>query len=188
MENNSYSFKQAFNEVSASSAGGAPFLISYGATFLITAILSLFLPRPTAALVAMFQGGAALPLAFWLERKMSTMRMSRANPLNPLSAQMAMSQALSLPVLIIVYTLNPGAIPVTLAGIGGMHFLPYTWLHRTRIYTILALTIALGTFVLQIILGAQAFSVNLFFIALVYMGTVPLVYRHAKRVVTAAPA
>ncbi len=63
--------RQAFTEVSASSAGGAPFLISYGATFFITAILSFVLPRPTTALIAMFQGGVALPIAFWLEGALS---------------------------------------------------------------------------------------------------------------------
>ena len=33
------------------------FLIAYGGTFLITAIRRFFLPRPTTALIAMFQGG-----------------------------------------------------------------------------------------------------------------------------------
>src|SRR5512135_559893 len=116
MDNPPDSFKPAFHEVSASSAGGAPFLIAYGITFLITAALSLFLPRPTAAIIAMFQGGVALPAAFWLERKMGSRRMSSHNPLKPLSAQMAMSQALGLPLLILVYSLNPGGIPLALAS------------------------------------------------------------------------
>jgi hypothetical protein len=134
MVNTSSDLKQAFTEVSASSAGGAPFLISYGATFLITAVLSFFLPVNVVAIIAMFQGGVALPLAFWLERKMGSRRMAAGNPLRPLSAQMAMSQALGLPLLILVYSLNPLGIPVALASLGGVHFLPYAWLHRTRIY------------------------------------------------------
>ena len=67
MTNTSNDLQQALTEVSASSAGGAPFLIAYGTTFLITAILSFFIPRQAAALIAMFQGGLALPAAFWLE-------------------------------------------------------------------------------------------------------------------------
>lgn len=43
--------------------GGAPFLIAYGATFMITAVLSFFIPRPAAAMIAMFQGGNAVPIA-----------------------------------------------------------------------------------------------------------------------------
>jgi hypothetical protein len=175
--------KQAFNEVSASSAGGAPFLIAYGTTFLITAVLSFFLPRQTIALIAMFQGGVALPAAFWLERRMGSQRMSPDNPLRSLSAQMAMSQALGLPLLILVYSLNPGGIPLALASLGGVHFLPYSWLHRTRIYALFAVAVSIGAFLIQIILGTSAFSFVLVYIAVVYWVTTPLVYRHAARLV-----
>lgn len=176
-------FHHAFTEVSASSAGGAPFLIAYGLTFLITGLLSFFLDRSIVALIAMFQGSASLPLAFWLERRMGSARMSSDNPLRVLSGQMAVSQALAIPALIVTYSLNPGAVPVVLAGIGGMHFLPYAWLHRTRLYAILAGAIALGAFALQVILGSDAFSVILLFIAALYWIAAPLVYRHAKQVV-----
>ena len=74
--NQKMNFAQAFHEVSAGSMGGAPFLIAYGATFIITGILSYVLPAETAALIAMFQGGAALPAALWLERKMGRGRMA----------------------------------------------------------------------------------------------------------------
>jgi hypothetical protein len=86
---------QAFAEVSRSSAGDAPFLMAYGSTFLITGILSYLLPTETVALMAMFQGGAALPVAFWLERRIGQGRMAPNNPLRALSVQLAMSQAFS---------------------------------------------------------------------------------------------
>ena len=47
MTHSTNDLNQAFDEVSASSMGGAPFLIAYGATFMITAVLSFFCPgRP----------------------------------------------------------------------------------------------------------------------------------------------
>ena len=98
-------------------ASGAPFLIAYGTTFLATAILSFFIPQQTAAMIAMFQGGLALPVAFWLERRMGSGRMAPDNPLRSLSVQMAMSQALGLPILILVYSLNPRGIPLALASL-----------------------------------------------------------------------
>ncbi len=179
--NSSYDLKRAFIEVSASSAGGAPFLISYGATFLVTAILSFFIPQPTTALIAMFQGGVALPLAFWLERKMGSGRMAADNPLRSLSVLMAMSQALGLPLLILVYSLDPRGIPLALAALGGVHFLPYAWLHRTRIYAAFACAVAIGAFVIQLGLGSTAFSVILLYVALVYALATPFVYRKAAR-------
>jgi hypothetical protein len=183
MNNSSNDLTKAFNEVSASSMGGAPFLISYGATFLITAILSFFIPRATAALIALFQGGIALPIAFWLEQKMGIKRMTPDNPLRSLSVQMAMSQALGLPVLILVYSLNPLGIPLALASLGGIHFLPYAWLHRTRIYIYFAIAVSMGAFVIQLWLAKNAFSYILLFIAVAYWITMPFIYTHAKKLI-----
>ena len=179
---NSNDLRRAFDEVSASSAGGAPFLIAYGATFFVTAFLSFVLSRSTTALIVMFQGGLALPIAFWLERKMSAKRMSADNPLRPLSVQLAMSQALGLPLLILVYTLNPVGIPLSMASLGGVHFLPYAWLHRTRIYVAFAVAVSIGAFAMQLLFKAEAFRYILFYLPVVYWITAPLVYRHARKI------
>ena len=184
--NQKMNFAQAFHEVSAGSMGGTPFLICYGATFIITGILSYVLPAETAALIAMFQGGAALPAALWLERKMGRGRMAADNPLRSLSVQLAMSQALALPALIVAYNLNPRSIPVILAGLGGVHFLPYAWLHRTKLYAILAVAVSLGAFGLQLLLGPTAFHVNLLYVGVVYWLAAPAVYRHAAGLVAAS--
>jgi hypothetical protein len=101
MENPNNDLKLAFTEVSASSAGGSPFLISYGATFFIIGLLSFFISEQSTALLAMFQGGVALPVAFWLERRMGTGRMAADNPLRSLSTLLAFSQVLALPALIV---------------------------------------------------------------------------------------
>lgn len=180
-------FAAALDEVSASSAGGSPFLFAYGTTFLATGILSFFLPRPTVALIAMFQGALALPVALWMERRMGWVRMAADNPLKPLSAQLAMSQTFGLPALIVVYSLNPGAIPVTLASFAGMHFIAYTWLHRTRIYGVLGGVLSIGAFVMQIVLGTKAFSVILLFVGVSYLFAAPLLRRHAARLVPPSP-
>ena len=181
MKQNNMNLTQAFTEVSASSAGGAPFLIAYGTTFILAGILSYLLPAETAALVAMFQGGVALPVAFWLERRMGWGQMSLENPLRALSRLLAFSQALALPALIVAFNLNPRSIPVILAGLGGVHFLPYAWLHRTRLYVALGIAVSLGAFALQLVLGATAFHINLLYVGIVYWVATPAVYRHAAQ-------
>ncbi len=173
--------RRAFNEVSASSAGGAPFLIAYGGTFLVTGFLALFMPTDTVAMLAMFQGGVALPAALWLERKLGTGPLSPDNPLKPLAGLMAMSQSLGLPLLILVYSLEPRGIPLALAALGGVHFLPYAWLQRTRIYTGLAFALAVGSFALQLSLGPAAFAYILLYVAFAYGVSAPWLYRHAAR-------
>jgi hypothetical protein len=181
-----YDFDRALNEVSASSAGGAPFLICYGATFILVGVLSMYLPRETPALLVMFQGGVALPLALWLEKRMGTTRMSAENPLKSLSALIAISQALAIPFLIVIYNINPGQIPVVMAGLGGVHFLQYAWLHRTKVYTALAVIVAVGAFALVLGLQTSAYSVILFFVGTAYWIAAPLVYRQAKQLAAAA--
>ena len=182
MKNTFDDFTSARDEVSLNSAGGAPFLFSYGTTFIITGILGFFLPRETSALIAMFQGAVALPVAFWLERRLVTQPMSVENPLRELSAQLAISQAFALPFLIVVYNINPGQIPVVMAGLGGVHFLPYAWLHRTRIYLYLAAIVSVGAFALVLGLQTTAYAYILLFVGIIYWIGVPFVYRHAKRV------
>jgi hypothetical protein len=173
----------ARDDVSASSAGGAPFLIAYGATIFVTAILSFFIAVETAALIAMFQGTVALPLAFWLERRLGSKTMEADNPLRSLSVQIAMTQVVALPAVIIAYSLNPAMVPAVLAAIGGGHFLPYAWLHRTPIYFILGVALSIGAFVLQVLLRSAAFPYILFYMSAAYWITAPLVYKHATKLV-----
>lgn len=178
-------FKAALDDVTASSAGGAPFLIGYGTTFLVSAILAFFLPRETAALVVMFQGALALPAAFWLERRMGSKRMEADNPLKELSGYIAMSQGLALPALIVVYSANPGAIPVVMAGLGGVHFLPYVWLQRSKAYLSLGLTLSLGSFALQVLLGGGAFTYILLLVSVSYWVAAFKIYQDAKKLLAA---
>lgn len=180
IDNNDLSL--ALQDVSLSSAGGAPFLMAYGLTLCITAVLYFFLPLETVALMAMFQGVVALPLAFWLERRLGVKPMAANNPLRPLSIQMAMSQVVALPAVIIAFNLNAITVPVVLAAVGGGHFLPYAWLHRTKLYLILGTAVSLGAFGLQITLRSDAFPYVLFYMSFVYWLLAPLVYRHARQI------
>jgi hypothetical protein len=168
-------------DVSASSAGGAPFLISFGVTLAACAVVSFFVDRRTAALLVMFQGGIALPAAFLLERAMSRKAMAADNPLRTLSIQMAMSQVVALPVVIAMYSLNPGGVPLAMASVGGGHFLPYAWLQRTRAYVILGVAVSVGALVIQRALGPEAFPWILFYMTACYAIAAPVVYRRSKR-------
>jgi hypothetical protein len=168
-------------EVSASSAGGAPFLMCFGATLLACSAASFFIDRQTAALLVLFQGGVALPAAFWLERKMGWSRMAADNPLKPLSIQLAMSQIVALPVVLLVYTMNPAGVPLAMAAVAGGHFLPYAWLQRTPVYVVLAVVVSLGALVVQLTLKSDAFPYVLLLMTASYWAASPLVYSNARR-------
>lgn len=181
-------FTAALDEVSASSAGGAPFLIAFALTLAASGVAGLLLPLKVAAVVVLFQGNLALPLAFVLERRMAARSMAADHPLRPLSVQMAMSQIVALPVVLLIYFLEPAYVPAAMAAIGGGHFLPYAWLHRTRIYAVLGVAVSLGAFALAAWLGRGSFAPVLFYLSACYAVAAPLLIRHARRVVAGTAA
>ena len=64
---------------------------------------------------------------------------------------------MALPAVIIVYALNPLYVPAAFAAVGGGHFLPYAWLHRTSVYIYLGVAVSLGSFAMMAVWGAAAF-------------------------------
>jgi hypothetical protein len=174
----------AREEVTASSAGGAPFLIAFGSTLLITGLLGLVLTTKAAAVVLLFQGNVALPLAFWLERRLARRRLSADNPLRSLSIQLANSQIVALPAVIMTFSFAPWAVPAAFAAIGGGHFLPYMWLQRTRIYLVLGIVVSLGSWLLTVMLREAAFTPVLLFVAACYWISATFLWR--SKVVRAA--
>lgn len=88
--------------------------------------------------------------------------------------------------MIIAYNLNPVTVPAVLAGFGGVHFVPYAWLHRTRAYLFLGAAVALGAFAILVFLQSAEFSITLPYVGVVYWIAAPLVYRNAADLVRAA--
>ena len=173
--------KDALAEISGHSAGGSPFLIAFGLSFVGTATLSYQMAEETTALIAVFQGGIALPLSLWLEKKIGWQQMSANNPLRRLSMLLAFSQMMFVPALVVLFNVNPRVIPVVLTGLAGIHFAPYAWLHQTNIYLLLAIVLSAGGFLLQLWLGSGAFHINLLFIGIAYLIAAPLVYLQAVK-------
>ena len=188
MSSRSNDLRHALDEVSASSAGGAPFLIAFGFTLMASAVVSYFVPLKTAAIVVMFQGNVALPIAFWLERRMARGTMARDNPLRSLSIMLAMSQLLGLPAVFIAYSYHPAMVPAALAAIGAAHFVPYAWLHRTRLYIVLGVAVAVGSLAITMLLRREAFPWVLFYLGVVYWSIAPFLVVHARRVTETATA
>jgi hypothetical protein len=146
---------------------------------------SCFIPLQIAAWVVLFQGNLALPLAFWLEKRMARGRMSKDNPLLSLSILIAASQLVALPAVILAFNLHPAYVPAAMAAIGGAHFLPYAWLHRTRIYTVLGIAISVGAFALALTLKRASFPWVLFYMTALYWLAAPWLVFHARRLTAA---
>jgi hypothetical protein len=92
-----------------------------------------------------------------------------------------MSQIVALPAVILVHAFAPWAVPAALAAIGGGHFLPYTWIHRTWLYTVLGSTVSVGSFVMTGLLREHAFTPVLLFMSACYAISATLLLRGRVR-------
>jgi hypothetical protein len=137
--------------------GGFSFLFVHGLTWIVAAALTFVLPVKAAALVYLFQGFVAFPASLLLERLLGYRTLStKENSLVSLFVLIAVAQGLALPASIVVFNLDPLYLPVVFAATNGGHFLPYSWLHRTRAYILLAVVAAFGPFALLVVTGPEA--------------------------------
>lgn len=125
---------------------GAPFLFSYGVTWLICGILWKRMKSSQAAIATLFQGMFALPVALFISFQLGALEnRPQSEILNHLSILIAMSQLLVLPLLIAMYQKKHYTlIPFVFSGAGAVHFILYTWLYQTPSYIVMALLIALA--------------------------------------------
>lgn len=168
--------------------GGFSFLFVHGWTWVAAAALSFVLPLKIAALVYLFQGFVAFPASLVLERLLGYRTLSaKENSLVTLFVLIAVAQGLALPASIVVFSLDPRYLPVVFAATNGGHFLPYSWLHRTRAYVLLALAAAFGPFALLVIGGPDpAFHLSGFLVGAALLLTAWYVRRSVERRIAAA--
>lgn len=163
--------------------GGFSFLFVHGWTWIAAAALSFVLPIKVGALVYLFQGFVAFPASLLLERQLGYKTLStKENSLVNLFVLIAVAQGLALPASIVVYNLDPLYLPVVFAATNGGHFLPYSWLHRTRAYVFLALVASFGPFALLVAAGAEAsFHASGLLVGVVMLISAWYVRGHAER-------
>lgn len=142
------------DDIRRSSGGGFAFLLANGLGWLAAGVIGLALGTQAGAWALLFQGGVTLPLAFALERAFGYPRLSKDNPLLPLVVQLAFTQVVALPAVILMLQFNPAYLPVAFAAVVGGHFLPYAWLQRTRTYIVLAALVGVGPW-LAVMVGGR---------------------------------
>ena len=125
---------------------GFGFLLAYGLTWLLAALVWRTKGDRAGAYAALFQGMIALPVAFGLTA-LTAVGARPADPaLNMLSTYLATGQLMVLPfVIVLVMSRRYTMAVATLAATTAVHFSPYTWLYQTPIYLVMAIVIAIVT-------------------------------------------
>ena len=173
--------EEAVDSESRTAAVGAPWLIAFAGSVTVVAVLSFVLDVRVVALATLFQGGVALPIAFALERRMGTGTLAKDHPLWPLVMQTMFVQILALPAVILLYPDNPQLVPAGLAAVAGAHFLPYAWLHQTRVYIVLAVALSIGAWLLAALFADAPHRAVLVWWAACYATTAVVLTREHRR-------
>ncbi len=167
----------ARRQASLSAGLGYPWLLAFGFTVSVCAVASFFVSTRLAALMFVFQGGVALPLAFGLERVFGLPRMAPDNPVKPLIIQVANIQTPALLAVLFFFSLGrPDLVPAAFAAVAAGHFLPYTWLHETKVYIALTVAAACLPWALTVWGGDGGYRLGIVALAIVYLLTALVLY------------
>ena len=133
---------------------GYPILVTGSAFFFVLAAIANALPARTLGLVWIFGMMIIFPTGVMLGALLRIRVMTRDNTLGTLGGLVAAVQAFFIPVFIVVYQFTPQYLPLTVGLLGGAHFLPYSWIYRSRAY----IFVAVGTGVASLVVGTAMLS------------------------------
>jgi hypothetical protein len=162
------------------SLAGCPFLLVFGLVWMVAGVLSYLVPRDVVPWIYVCIGMPAMFVAMAIERRVGYVRAAADDPLVPLTLQVLFVQIVAFPAILLVWESSPQYVPVAFAAVVGAHFLPFQWIYRTSVYTVLGVVVAVGPFALAVIFGARAMHYTGFFVGAVLLVGAQLVRAHAR--------
>ncbi|MBO0596811.1 hypothetical protein I2485_15255 [Nesterenkonia sp. E16_7] len=139
-------------ELADQNISGAAFLLAYGMTWLVCAVLWERATSRTAAVATLFQGVIAFPAAIGLSFLIGAFNQPSPVPaeITQLSILIGTSQLLGLPFLIyLAVTERYSLLPVAFASMVSMHFVLYSWLYQTPWYIVMAVLISVAAVIMM---------------------------------------
>jgi hypothetical protein len=160
---------------------GFPILVTGSAFFIVLAAISTALPQRTLGLVWIFGMMVIFPSGVLLGAMLRINVMTRDNPLGTLGGLVAAVQAFFIPVFIVVYQFTPQYLPLTVGVLGGAHFLPYSWIYRSRAYVFVAVGTGLASLVVGTAMLSSAYTLVPLAIGVVFACGVVWIQRENRR-------
>lgn len=162
-EGNMHDIRIALADARASSGGGFASLVVIGTMILSSGVIAFFVSARAAALVLLLLGALAVPAALALERLLGFPRMAKDNPLRPLVIQLAMGKVVAFFAAVVAYMLNPALVATAFAAIVGGYYLPFAWMHGTRIYIVLGVIVGAAPWLMMVLAGIKSYPYVLLF-------------------------
>lgn len=124
---------------------GFGFLLAYGTTWLVVALLWRWFGPRVGGFAMVFQGSVALPAALALTALAATGPAPEHPALESLSSYLLLGQMAAIPLVVVLlvrtrYLTAAVVFTIVLAA----HFVPYAWLYSTLLYAVVAGLMALA--------------------------------------------
>jgi hypothetical protein len=163
-----------------SSLAGFPILLVFGFVWTTAGALTYVVPRDMAPWLYLVLGMPAMPIAIALERRLGYIPAPSPDPLLPLTLQILFVQIVAFPAILLVWDATPALVPVAFAAVVGAHFLPFHWVYRTSLYTVLGIVVAVGPFALAVLFGEKALHYTGFFVGAALFAGAAAARAHAR--------
>ena len=158
------SFDKFKIELSLKARNGIDFTLSATIIWgLVAYIWTLPISSYNKSVLVFMVSSLLLPTALGLSKILKTQWKIEENPLQPLGLWLNFAQLFYFPFLIFTLVKMPDYFIMTYAIITGAHLFPYAWLYKTKWYAIFAGVIAVGAFILALVLP----KTQMYYIALI---------------------
>ena len=158
------SFDKFKIELSLKARNGIDFTLSATIIWgLVAYIWTLPISSYNKSVLVFMVSSLLLPTALGLSKLLKTQWKIEENPLQPLGLWLNFAQLFYFPFLIFTLVKMPDYFIMTYAIITGAHLFPYAWLYKTKWYAIFAGVIAVGAFILALMLP----KTQMYYIALI---------------------
>ena len=165
------------DDIRVTQRGGFPFIAGSVIIWtLIAVVTSLGLPQLTENMAVLCCACPLLPLAYGVGKIFKVDIFDKSNPLWKIGIISTCNQIIYLLIVMWVYAAVPGKMLMVYAMIFGAHFLPYSWLYKSKAYLVTAIVIpiaalAMGLYIPRNIMAAVIACYEIVFALILYKTT-----------------
>ena len=165
------------DDMRVSQRGGLPFIAaSVIIWLLISAVTAIGLPQLTENLAVLCCACPLFPLAKGVGKLFGVDIFDRKNPLWKIGVIATCNQMIYLLIVMWAYAATPGKMLMVYAMIFGAHFLPYSWLYKSKIYLVSSIVIpiaalAMGLYLPRTVMAGALACYQIVFAVILYKTT-----------------
>ncbi|MEI3605075.1 hypothetical protein SPD48_05180 [Pseudogracilibacillus sp. SE30717A] len=148
---------ELMDELIVSTKKAYPFFIAGAFYWIAVLIVGQLFSEKITALIYIIAMGSIFPLAMLFGKLLNIEFMTSKNPLATLTGIVGGMQAFFIPIWIVTYMESYEYVPFMVGILAATHFLPFTWIYKSKAYLFLTISSVITSFVFGYIFIGQAF-------------------------------